>query len=248
MKVLGFWDKLFTACVSVVEFKTLSDELEVLSKEKNKLQSCINDLNKTVDLQKTTIADLKYEVENPTLSHVDTTELDNEKEKHKLTLKLLEDAQSEIDSLNQSLKEERTVVVPTEEVIYTDMEETTCGNEPKNEVSVETVTTPVIEESVSKPIKEEVVVPAKEIVANSDNIQKFVNSLTKEEKKELKNAISKGHQNDKRLSATIKAWEKKYPLLETHVYYMFKTALSRRRGKNVLRSWYERFDNSIEVK
>lgn len=83
-----------------------------------------------------------------------------------------------------------------------------------------------------------------DIVTSSDKLQNFINGLTKDQMNELKDDILKGHKNDKRLTSTMKNWIKKYPTnLETHLYFMFKTALTRRRGKQQLASWYSKYDN-----
>ncbi len=83
-----------------------------------------------------------------------------------------------------------------------------------------------------------------DIVTSSDKLQNFINDLTKDQMNELKDDILKGHKNDKRLTSTMKNWIKKYPTnLETHLYFMFKTALTRRRGKQQLASWYSKYDN-----
>lgn len=91
----------------------------------------------------------------------------------------------------------------------------------------------------AQPEEKSIVVPedTKNLLSN------FIKSLSKNEKEDLRAAIKKGHENDKRLSSTIKNWESKINDKDLQLESMFKTALARRRGKNVLKSWYERFDN-----
>ena len=258
MKVLGFWKKLFTACVSVVEFKTLSDKVETLNTEVNKKINEINDLSvsnvkimkdnlnlitdvKNVNKEKnnlasiieakdTIIINLKKELDNlncvPALVE-DTSEVKTElkvtKEKLDLTLSLLENAELEIKALKATT---------SNAIVYE------CGCDDKEPDSKEEECLPIEDVVGDGTFEKEVV------VTSADKLQNFVNGLSRVQMKELKDDILKGHKNDKRLTSTLKNWIKKFPdRLETQVYFMFKTALTRRRGKQQLGAWYSKFDD-----
>lgn len=240
MKVLGFWAKLFTKCVAVEEFQTLSDTVE--------------DLNKNVELKATVILDLKNDLDDKEniikklVNDVNTAdsktsdlqfkydsvvkELVNEKDKLETTLKLLSDSQGEVNLLTQQL-ENRPVVT----------EDCSCG-ETKDECEEEEVLTSGETIGDGTFEKEDVLKGADAVVTTADKLQNFVNSLSRVQMRELKDDIIKGHSNDKRLTTTLKNWVKKFPdRLETQVYFMFKTALTRRRGKQQLGAWYDKYDN-----
>ena len=258
MKVLGFWKKLFTACVSVVEFKTLSDKVETLNTEVNKKINEINDLSvsnvkimkdnlnlitdvKNVNKEKnnlasiieakdTIIINLKKELDNlncvPALVE-DTSEVKTElkvtKEKLDLTLSLLENAELEIKALKATT---------SNAIVYE------CGCDDKEPDSKEEECLPIEDVVGDGTFEKEVV------VTSADKLQNFVNCLSRVQMTELKDDILKGHKNDKRLTSTLKNWIKKFPdRLETQVYFMFKTALTRRRGKQQLGAWYDKYDN-----
>ena len=222
MKVLGFWAKLFTKCVTVADYQTLSDTVE--------------DLNKNISLKEKVISDLKDAIESKE-ERIKNTDLSNTKDKLEVTLKLLSDTQSELNVAKQQL-ENRPVVT----------EDCSCHEEvtekPKDECLEEEV--PTADETVGDGTfeKEDVLKGADAVVTTADKLQNFVNSLSRVQMRELKDDIIKGHSNDKRLTTTLKNWVKKFPdRLETQVYFMFKTALTRRRGKQQLGAWYDKYDN-----
>lgn len=145
------------------------------------------------------------------------TKYKEEKDKYNLTLNLLNDAQEEIKSLKTQI--EKLLETPV-------VEEATCKKD--------------YETSVDEPIA---VKPEVETVEDEKSkIRNFIRSLSIMEKDSLKKAIKDGHKNDQRLSSTIRNWELKIKDKDDQLVAMFKTALARRRGKTLLKSWYERFD------
>lgn len=145
------------------------------------------------------------------------TKYKEEKDKYNLTLNLLNDAQEEIKSLKTQI--EKLLETPV-------VEEATCEKD--------------YETSVDEPIA---VKPEVETVEDEKSkIRNFIRSLSIMEKDSLKKAIKDGHKNDQRLSSTIRNWELKIKDKDDQLVAMFKTALARRRGKTLLKSWYERFD------
>lgn len=145
------------------------------------------------------------------------TKYKEEKDKYNLTLNLLNDAQEEIKSLKTQI--EKLLETPV-------VEEATCKKD--------------YETSVDEPIA---VKPEVETVEDEKSkIRNFIRSLSIMEKDSLKKAIKDGHKNDQRLSSTIRNWELKIKDKDDQLVAMFKTALARRRGKILLKSWYERFD------
>lgn len=262
MEILGFWKKLFTKCVSVESYKLLSDKVEALSKDIvaknesidemskanvkliNEKSNLTND-NELLTKQNNTLTIIvedkdkvikKLTDENnllnskPVIEQVaaNTSVIENElkvtKEKLDLTTTLLADAENEIKMLKEAAsntvddcgcEKEEEPVLPSEDVVGDGTFE-----------------------------KEDVLKGADTVVTTADKLQNFINSLSKVQLKELKDDIIKGHSNDKRLTSTMKNWVKKFPdKLETQVYFMFKTALNRRRGKERLNSWYIKYDN-----
>lgn len=211
--------------------KNLSDEKNVLlnnSKDsKDTITSLTEDLKDVNEKLDKALKELDY-YKVPTVEDVagpdykslyeDLVKVNaNNVDKHNLTLKLLEDAQAEL----KDLKEKQPII----------HEECGC----KEEVAEE----PLSDGSVYE--TSDVTKGADAVVTTSDKIQNFINSLTNNEKKELKSDILKGYSNDKRITTTLKNWIKKFPLLDTQVYFMFKTALNRRRG-TATKPWYNRYD------
>lgn len=245
MKVLGFWAKLFTKCVAVADYQTLSDTVEDLNKNVGLKEKVISDLKDEIGSKVERIKNLVQQVNNgdnrimelSTNNNSITTDLSNTKDKLEVTLKLLSDTQSELNVAKQQL-ENRPVVI----------EDCSCNVEvtekPKDECLEEEV--PTADETVGDGTfeKEDVLKGADIVVTSADKLQNFVNGLSRVQMKELKDDILKGHKNDKRLTSTLKNWIKKFPdRLETQVYFMFKTALTRRRGKQQLGAWYKKYDN-----
>lgn len=241
MKVLGFWAKLFTKCVAVADYQTLSDTVEDLNKNVSLKEKVISDLKDVVESKEERIKNLVQQVNvahhkvEDTTSKYDSivTELANSKDKLELTLKLLSDAQGELTIAKQQL-ENRPVVTEVCE----------CGETTEDECKEEEV--PTSDETIGDGTfeKEDVLKGADVVVTTADKLQNFVNGLSRVQMKELKDDILKGHKNDKRLTSTLKNWIKKFPdKLETQVYFMFKSALTRRRGKQQLNAWYIKYDN-----
>lgn len=242
MKVLGFWAKLFTKCVAAADYQTLSDTVEDLNKNVGLKEKVISDLKDEIGNKVERIKDLVQQVNvadqkvNEVSAKYDgiVTELSNSKDKLDLTLKLLSDAQGELNIAKQQL-ENRPVVTEVCECGETTEDE--CKEEEEVPTSDETIGDGTFE-------KEDVLKGADVVVTTADKLQNFVNSLSRVQMRELKDDILKGHANDKRISITMKNWGKKYPgKLETEVYFMFKTALNRRKGKNVLSRWYSKYDD-----
>lgn len=242
MKVLGFWAKLFTKCVAVADYQTLSDTVEDLNKNVSLKEKVISDLKDVVESKEDRIKKLVSDVngamdelkDNTSKYDSIVTELANSKDKLELTLKLLSDAQGELTIAKQQL-ENRPVVTEVCECGETTEDE--CKEEEEVPTSDETIGDGTFE-------KEDVLKGADVVVTTADKLQNFVNSLSRVQMRELKDDILKGHANDKRISITMKNWGKKYPgKLETEVYFMFKTALNRRKGKNVLSRWYSKYDD-----
>lgn len=240
MKVLGFWAKLFKKCVEIKDYQLLSDSVEDLNKNITFKEKVIADLKDEISSKTEKIRDLVKQVNvadenvnNITSKYDDvTSELSNTKDKLDVTLKLLSDTQSELTVTKQQL-ENRPVVIED------------CGCDDKESVSKEEECLP-IEEVVGDGTfeKEDVLKDADAVVTSADKLQNFVNGLSRVQMTELKDDILKGHKNDKRLTSTLKNWIKKFPdRLETQVYFMFKTALTRRRGKQQLGAWYSKFDD-----
>lgn len=260
MKVLGFWAKLFTKCVAAVDYQTLSDTVEDLNKNVGLKEKVISDLKDEIGSKVERIKDLVQQVNNADQKVNDSTaaydslvnELTNTKDKLDVTLRLLSDSEGELKITKQQL-ENRPVVTEVCECGETDSEEVVPGDTkeeatevtdaPKEDCKEEV---PTSDETIGDGTfeKEDVLKGADVVVTSADKLQNFVNGLSRVQMKELKDDILKGHKNDKRLTSTLKNWIKKFPdKLETQVYFMFKSALTRRRGKQQLNAWYIKYDN-----
>ena len=246
MKVLGFWEKLFTKCVTVKDYQLLSDTVEDLNKNVSLKEKVISDLKDVVESKEDRIKKLVDDVNGAINELKDNTskydsvvnELSNTKDKLEVTLKLLSDTQNELNVTKQQL-ENRPVVTEVCNCDEVDTEKVTETSNEKNELASDDT----VEKQITE-VNESEKPNADTVITTSDRIQNFINSLSKVELKELKDDIIKGHANDKRISITMKNWGKKYPgKLETEVYFMFKTALNRRKGKNVLSRWYSKYDD-----
>lgn len=228
-KVLGFWSKLFTKCVSLKDYLLLKNSHdESLSKLESKIKALDNmrterdkadkKCSELVTENENTVAKLQaalnsLEVANNKITSYEaivsektskintlTSSLTNEKEKHEFTLKMLKDAQDKIDSLTLTTS-------------YVDVDENV------NEEVVEEV----------KPVKK-------------DKLTSFIETLTSDEVTSLHQAILEAHKNDKRLHSTMQNWISKSNDILVQTTNMFRTALNRKRGKAILNAWYTKYE------
>ena len=228
-KVLGFWSKLFTKCVSLKDYLLLKNSHdESLSKLESKIKALDNmrterdkadkKCSELVTENENTVAKLQaalnsletannkitsYEAivsEKTSKINTLTSSLTNEKEKHEFTLKMLKDAQDKIDSLTPTAS-------------YVDVDENV------NEEVVEEV----------KPVKK-------------DKLTSFIETLTSDEVTSLQQAILEAHKNDKRLHSTMQNWVSKSNDILVQTTNMFRTALNRKRGKAILNAWYTKYE------
>ena len=228
-KVLGFWSKLFTKCVSLKDYLLLKNSHdESLSKLESKIKALDNmrterdkadkKCSELVTENENTVAKLQaalnsletannkitsYEAivsEKTSKINTLTSSLTNEKEKHEFTLKMLKDAQDKIDSLTPTAS-------------YVDVDENV------NEEVVEEV----------KPVKK-------------DKLTSFIETLTSDEVTSLHQAILEAHKNDKRLHSTMQNWISKSNDILVQTTNMFRIALNRKRGKAILNAWYTKYE------
>lgn len=237
-KVLGFWSKLFTKCVSLKDYLLLKNSHdESLSRLESKIKALDNMKEerdkadkKCIDLvtvNENTEAKLQsalnlLETANNKVNSLEnivseqktkvstlTTSLSNEKEKHEFTLKMLKDAQDKIDSLSPT-----TSYVDTDENVSEEVVEEATSAE---------------EVAVCKPVKK-------------DKLTSFIETLTSDEVTSLHQAILEAHKNDKRLYSTMQNWISKSNDILVQTTDMFRTALNRKRGKAILNAWYVRYE------
>lgn len=237
-KVLGFWSKLFTKCVSLKDYLLLKNSHdESLSKLESKIKALDNmrterdkadkKCSELVTENENTVAKLQaalnsletannkitsYEAivsEKTSKINTLTSSLTNEKEKHEFTLKMLKEAQDKIDSLTPTTS-------------YVDVDENVS-----EEVVEETVTTEEV--AVCKPVKK-------------DKLTSFIETLTSDEVTSLQQAILEAHKNDKRLHSTMQNWISKSNDILVQTTNMFRTALNRKRGKAILNAWYTKYE------
>lgn len=228
-KVLGFWSKLFTKCVSLKDYLLMKNSqeeslvnLEVkikaldsmrterdkadkkcveLADAKENLEFRLQNVTKELETANNKINSLENIVsEQKTKVSTLTTSLSNEKERHEFTLKMLKDAQEKIESL-----------APT--TSYVDVDEN--------------VSEEVVEEV--KPVKK-------------DKLTSFIETLTSDEVTSLHQAILEAHKNDKRLHSTMQNWISKSNDILVQTTNMFRTALNRKRGKAILNAWYTKYE------
>lgn len=146
-KVLGFWSKLFTKCVSLKDYLLMKNSqeeslvnlevkikaLDSMRTERDKAdKKCIDlaDAKENLEFRlQTTVRDLETAnnkinslenivSEQKTKVSTMTTSLSNEKEKHEFTLKMLKDAQEKIESLAPT-----TSYVTSEDVVAGEVRE-----------------------------------------------------------------------------------------------------------------------------
>lgn len=229
-KVLGFWSKLFTKCVSLKDYLLLKNSHdESLSKLESKIKALDNmrterdkankKCSELVTENENTVAKLQaalnsletannkitsYEAivsEKTSKINTLTSSLTNEKEKHEFTLKMLKDAQDKIDSLTPTAS-------------YVD-----------------------VDENVNEEVVEEVKPNVKK-----DKLTSFIETLTTDEVTSLHQAILEAHKNDKRLHSTMQNWISKSNDILVQTTNMFRTALNRKRGKAILNAWYTKYE------
>lgn len=254
-KVLGFWSKLFTKCVSLKDYLLMKNSqeeslvnlevkikaLDSMRTERDKAdKKCIDlaDAKENLEFRlQTTVRDLETAnnkinslenivSEQKTKVSTMTTSLSNEKEKHEFTLKMLKDAQEKIESLAPT-----TSYVTSEYAEGAEVEEIP-----------EVATAKVIKEDV--PVEEAKPVEVSPTVktAKKDKLTSFMETLTLTEITVLQQAILEAHKNDKRLYTTMLNWLSKSKDEFTQTTNMFRTALNRKRGKAILNAWYVRYE------
>lgn len=236
-KVLGFWSKLFTKCVSLKDYLlmkksqeeslvNLEEKIKALANMKTERDEAVA---KCVDLETANnkISSLENIVsEQKTKVGTLTTSLSNEKERHEFTLKMLKEAQDKIDSLAPT-----TSYVTPDDVVAGEVRDT-ADTEPLPEF--ENVVEGVTAEEV-KPVEVKPTV-------KKDKITSFIETLTPTEVTVLQQAILEAHKNDKRLYATMLNWVSKSNDVLVQTTNMFRTALNRKRGKAILNAWYVRYE------
>lgn len=263
-KVLGFWSKLFTKCVSLKDYLLMKNSqeeslvnlevkikaLDSMRTERDKAdKKCIDlaDAKENLEFRlQTTVRDL--ETANNKINSLEnivseqktkvgtlTTSLSNEKEKHEFTLKMLKEAQDKIDSLAPT-----TSYVTSDDVVAGEVRDI-VDTEPLPEL--ETVSGDLStgyaegKEIVEDATSEEVKPNVKK-----DKLTSFMETLTPTEVTVLQQAILEAHKNDKRLYTTMLNWVSKSNDILVQTTNMFRTALNRKRGKAILNAWYTKYE------
>lgn len=271
-KVLGFWSKLFTKCVSLKDYllmKNSQEESLVNLEEKIKALDSMRTERDKADKKCIDLADAKENVEfrlqnvtkeletaNNKINSLEnivseqktkvstlTTSLSNEKERHEFTLKMLKNAQEKIESLAPT-----TSYVTFEDVAAGEVRDI-ADVEPLPELETVSGDLPIeyadgAEGAEVEEIPEVVEVPVEEVkpTVKKDKLTSFMETLTLTEVTVLQQAILEAHKNDKRLYTTMLNWLSKSKDEFTQTTNMFRTALNRKRGKAILNAWYVRYE------
>lgn len=267
-KVLGFWSKLFTKCVSLKDYLLMKNSHdESLSKLESKIKALDNmrterdkadkKCSELVTENENTAAKLhaalnsleaannkitSYEAivsEKTSKINTLTSSLTNEKEKHEFTLKMLKDAQDKIDSLTPTTSCVTSEDTDAGEVRDIAELETVSGDLPIE--YAEGVEAEEIPEVVEVPVEEANPVEVSP-AAKKDKLTSFMETLTPVEVTSLQQAILEAHKNDKRLYTTMLNWISKSTCEFTQTTNMLRTALNRKRGKAILNAWYVRYE------
>jgi hypothetical protein len=263
-KVLGFWSKLFTKCVSLKDYLLMKNSqeeslvkleekikaLDSMRAERDKADKKCIELAEAIEnvefrLQNT-IKDLETAnnkvtslenivSEQKTKVGTITTSLSNEKERHEFTLKMLKEAQAKIESLAST-----TSYVDANENVVSDVCETV---EPLPELETVSGDLPKTPEGVEYASDDSNVLPTETKVVKKDKLTSFIETLTTDEVTSLHQAILEAHKNDKRLYSTMQNWISKSDNLLVQTTNMFRTALNRKRGKTILNAWYNKYEN-----
>lgn len=247
LEKLGFWDKLFTACVKKEVSDLLVDELNSLSAKNKTAEELIDALklenekqNKLISEQRE-LLELNKEslcVKNKDINAAEDTivrlnvTIDDLKE----TIRKCEEEKDSLVSENKYLKSklstkcENAKPLPAEgkrDNLYSDT--------PKPEFKL-----PVAE----KPKKKEIPLKKLRVRDQTEYVTKFIKTINLKDCAELKARVIESVKNDAKKKVTVDNIlnNKKIDTIEETIQ-LFKTALTRRR--TALRDWFEKYDNFV---
>ena len=234
LEKLGFWDKLFTACVKKKDADLLVDELnslsaknktseellEALRLENEKQKNLISEQIKLLELNKETISaknrDISTAEDNISALHINIGNL-------KETIRKCEEEKDSLVSENKYLKSKLSVKCENAKPVPTECERDDLSSE------------------ASKPKKKKVPLKKLRVRDQTEYVTKFIKTISLEECIELKARIVESVKNDAKKKVTVDNIinNKKLDTIEETIQ-LFKTALTRRRV--ALRNWFDKYD------
>ena len=242
LEKLGFWDKLFTACVKKEDADSLVDDLEILSTkhktskelvealklENEKQKNLISEQIKLLELNKETInvknRDISAAEDTITSLHVTINDL-------RETIRKCEEEKESLVSENNYLKSKASTKCANTKDIAT-MPASTEGK--KDDLS----------RDASKPKKKEIPLKKLRVRDQTEYVTKFIKTIDLNDCLALKVRIIESVKNDAKKKVTVDNIlnNKKLDITEETIQ-LFKTALTRRR--TALKDWFEKYDNFI---
>lgn len=235
LEKLGFWDRLFTACVKKEDADLLVEELNSLSTKNKTSEELVENLKFENVMQKNLISE-----------QIKLLELD--KETIKVKNRDISAAKDAIDNLKEIIgkcDEEKESLV-SENKYLKSKASTKCVN------TKDIATMPVSTEGkrddlsreASKPKKKETPLKKLRVRDQTEHITKFIKTINLKDCSELKARIIESVKNDAKKKVTVDNIlnNKKIDTIEETIL-LFKTALTRRRA--ALKDWFVKYDNFV---
>ena len=242
LEKLGFWNKLFTACVKKEDADLLVEELNSLSTKNKTSEELVKNLKFENEMQKNLISE-----------QIKLLELD--KETIKVKNRDISAAEDTITSLHVTLCDYKETIRKYEEEKDSLVSENKYLKSKASTKCVNTkdiATVPVSTEGkrddlsseASKPKKKEIPLKKLRVRDQTEYITKFIKTINLKDCSELKARIIESVKNDARKKVRVDNIlnNKKIDTIEETIL-LFKVALTRRRA--ALRDWYVKYDNFV---
>ena len=242
LEKLGFWNKLFTACVKKEDADLLVEELNSLSTKNKTSEELVKTLKLENEKQKNLISE-----------QIKLLELN--KETIKVKNRDISAAEDTITSLHATIDDLKEIIGKCDEEKESLVSE---NNYLKSKASTkcvntkDTTTMPVSTEGksddlsseASKPKKKEIPLKKLRVRDQTEHITKFIKTINLKDCSELKARIIESVKNDAKKKVTVDNIlnNKKIDTIEETIQ-LFKTALTRRR--TALNDWFVKYDNFI---
>ena len=223
LEKLGFWDRLFTACVKKEDADLLVEELNSLSVKNKTAEELIEALKLENEKQKNLISE-----------QIKLLDLNKE------SLNAAEDTMIALHNININLEE---TIRKYEEEKDSLVSEASTKCETAKPVPTEGKRDDLRSEA-SKPKKKEIPLKKLRVRDQTEYVTKFIKTINLREGAELKVRIIESVKNDAKKKVTVDNILNNEKLnITEETIQLFKTALTRRR--TALKDWFDKYDNFV---
>ena len=234
LEKLGFWDKMFTACVKKEVGDLLVEELNSLSVKNKTAEELVEALKLENEKQKNLISE-QIEL------------LESNKETISVIIRDISAAEDTIVRLNATIDDLKETIRKYEEEKDSLVSEASAKCEAEGKKDYLYSDTPKPEFKLpenSKPKKKEIPLKKLRVRDQTEYVTKFIKTINLKDCSELKARIIESVKNDAKKRVTVDNIlnNKKIDTIEETIL-LFKTALTRRRA--ALSDWFIKYDNFV---